>query len=527
MSALAALALAGVAVHVWFALGADALDTDRATVILMARAFAAGEWSLYFWQQNYMAALEPLLLTPLAVVGHATPVAAGMVGVALTTLLATLSVQVTRRLGGVPWVTVLLWAIPPAVVVHHHVALYGARLAATLLCVAAFAGAVRGPATARAWAGIGALVGVAWLGDHLMLPWVVAVLWVSARKGGIRPVLLGALPWVLADTAAAMATPAFHLSGPNDPGDWIHNIPLLFGTTLPQLFGLFLSRGPGPLFEAPASVVPPLLPWLLFAVPGAAALAAMGVTLARRRRELFGAAAGAASVPAQALLAACAVGLGLFALVGGGGDRWPVRYLIPFWPALSVLAALAVARWRPRRRILAVAAVLPALFTLAADDTWPRGSDGGGALEEAAAVERAVASSGAEAVWADYWDTYRLALLTGTSVPWAPVRVIERRHDWREEALSASPAAYLLRSGDRETQDILTRASERGNHQIEEQQVGRFQLVLMERAVPETILMNPAPPRAWQMLAALAAGLLFPGGAIVVVVLSRIRRDGG
>ena len=72
-----------------------------------------------------MGALEPLLLTPLALLGWATPTAAALVGIAVTASLAALSVALARRLGAPPWMAILLWAIPPAVVAHHHVALYG------------------------------------------------------------------------------------------------------------------------------------------------------------------------------------------------------------------------------------------------------------------------------------------------------------------------------------------------------------------------------------------------------------------
>lgn len=128
VAVLALLAAVGVGVHTWFVWGSDALDTDRALVLLMARHFARGEFSLYFWQQNYMAALEPLILTPLAWLGWATPVVAGLVAVGVTAGMAALCVALTRRMGGVAWMALLLWAVPPAVVVHHHVALYGARL---------------------------------------------------------------------------------------------------------------------------------------------------------------------------------------------------------------------------------------------------------------------------------------------------------------------------------------------------------------------------------------------------------------
>ncbi|MDP2956508.1 MAG: hypothetical protein Q8N53_08805 [Longimicrobiales bacterium] len=522
---LAVLGAAGLAIHAWFAVASDALNTDQALVPLMARHFAQGELSIFFWQQNYMAALEPLLLTPLALVGWATPVASGFVGIALTATLAALSVGLARRLGGSPWMALLLWAVAPAVVVHHHVALYGARLAATLLAVAAFAWSLRARAP-RGWVGVGALVGLAYFGDHFMLTWAAAVMFVAARRGGLKHFALGALPLVVVDTVAAVMTPAIHISGPNDPGDWIRNVPLLFGTTLPQLFGLLLSRGPSPAYEAPASVIPGGLLWPVLAIPGAAALALLLATLVRHRHELFGKDAPDEGVACRALLLACLVGLGLFGLVGGGGDTWSARYLVPLWPAYSVFAAVAAARWRPRIRPLAAAVVLPAVFTLLADGTWPKGGDGGPAREEASAVGRAVRAAGAQAVWAEYWDSYRLALLVGESPPWLTLRGIERRPDWVQRAREASPVAYLVRHGNAEILGLLKGDGAQGIRRIADREVGRYRLVVMERSVPGVVVKSPPPPRGLQMLAALSAGLLFAGAVVAVGLLAWVTPHG-
>lgn len=507
---LAALASLGIGIHAWFILGGDALDSDRAFVLLMARAFAQGEWSLYLWEQNYMGALEPLLLTPLAALGLATPVVAGCAALALTAGLGVLSAALARSLGADPWPTVLLWAVPPALVVHHHVSLYGARLAATLLCVAAFAWALR--ARSRpAWAGVGALLGVAWFGDHMMLPWAAAVMLVAAGRGGLGGLSAGALPLVAADTAAAVLTPAAHLAGPNAPGDWIWNVPRMVGVALPQLLGLLPSRGPTPAFETPAPLLPASLAWPALALPGAAALLALTVTLVRRRNEVFGAGAGERGLAARALALACLVALGLFAFVGGGGDTWTVRYLVPLWPALSILAALAVAGWPARLRPLAAAAVLPAVFTLAADPAWPRAGDSAPARAEADAVAEAVRRSGAAGAWAEYWDAYRMALLLEDEPPWFAYRGIERRPRGALGASGAGPAAYLVREGDAEALDALAGAGAQGIRTLSSERVGRYRLIVVERAFP---LFGPAPPpasRAWQMLAAAAAGLLFAG----------------
>ena len=518
---LATIALLGLALHMWFAVGADALDSDRALVLLMARHFAQGKFALFFWQQNYMGALEPLLLTPLALLGWATPTAAALVGIAVTASLAALSVALARRLGAPPWMALLFWAVPPAVVAHHHVALYGARLVATLLAVGAFTLSLSTRSVGTVVA-LGALTGLAYFGDHLMLPWAAATMYVTARRGHLLPFAVGALPLVTVDTVAAMMTSAFHLAGPNDPTGWLGNVPLLFGSTLPQLFGILLGRTPGPLFEPATALVPAGWLWLLFTVPGAFVLCALSLSLVRDRRTWFGTHSVDSGVAAQGLSLACLVGLGLFVLVGGGGDRWPVRYLVPLWPAISVLAALAVASWRPALRPAAALVALPAVFTLYADRSWPRGTDGDRPRAEALAVGSAVENSGARAVWADYWDVYRMALLIGEPPPWVTLRIIERRPDWVTEARSASPVAYLLRRGDVEVRGRLRDAEERGTiRTISAQDVGPYELVVTDRSVADLVLMNSSPSRTKQRVAALAGGLLFLGTLVALGLFTR------
>jgi len=521
---LAALAAVGLAIHIWFVLCADALDSDQALVLLMARDFARGAWSVYLWQQNYMAAVEPLLLTPFAALGWATPVAAGLVALALTAALAALSIRVAGRLGGATWMALLVWAVSPAVVVHHHVSLYGARLACTLLAVGAFAWSLRCHTT-RGWAGVGALVGLAYFGDHLMLPWAAAVMFVAGRRGGLKPVAFGALVPVVLDTVSAMATPAIHLAGPNAVGSWLRNVPLLFGTALPQLFGLLLSRAPRPYFEAPAPVIPEGVLWLVPVLLGTTALVLLGLTLARHRAWLLGPESPERGLVTRALVLACLVAFGLFGFVGGGGDTWTVRYLVPLWPAVSILAAFAVSRWRPRLRALGAAAMLPAAFTLVADGSWPRREDGAAARAEGAAVSRAVRESGAQAVWAEYWDAYRMSVLAGDSPPWLTLRGIERRPGRVLEIGAAGPAAYLVRRADRDALNGLRLQESQGIRRVEDRDVGRFRLVVMEHAVRDLTPTIPAG-RAWQMLAALSAALLFAGtlaGVALLVAFQRTR----
>ncbi len=513
---LVVVALIGIAVHLNFALAGDAFDADQGMILLMARHFAHGEWSVYLWQQNYMVALEPLLLAPFARFDLATPQVAGVVGLVITAMLATLSVRLALRFGGISSMAALCWAVPPALVVHHHVALYGARLAATLIAVFAFSWSLRA-STRNAWIAIGALTGFAYLSDHVMIAWTLPLVFVATQRGAIRSFTYGAVPLVVLDAVLASKVNAFHLSGPNLPLDWVRNIPQLLGQNLPQIAGLLFSRGPSPDWTVPASLLPPGWLWLLFAIPGGITglLLLRSVTpSATRLRSLSG-----HDTEKIALALVVFSHLLLFLLVGGRGERWPARYLVPMWPAVSVIAAIATARWSERRRPLAALALLPALFTLTADPTWPRRLDARAATAEAQAVGQAVAQTGVSAVWAEYWDVYRMAAILGEYPRWVTYRVIERRPDWTAEARLATPVAYLVRDGDRQMLDALRLAASDTNRLRSQRTVGQFQVIVMDHSVPGLEYRNPSPSHLKQKLAAFGATLLFLG---VLAVVSRV-----
>ena len=514
---LALLVALGLGVHLWFVAAAGALDTDQSLVLLMAEAFAHGHPTVYFWSQNYMAALEPLLLAPLALAGWGSPTAAALVALGLTALLATASVAMSRQLGGRPWVVLLLWAVPPAVVVHHHVALYGARLAATVLVVLAFWRGMRSASPAL-WIAIGSLTGATYFGDHLMQPWAAGVAWLALAQRRLGRFAVGALPLVAIDTALAMATPAAHLAGPTRVESWLATGPHLITVVLPQLLGLLPANGPGPTFEPTGAVVPAPWPWLLFAIPGGLAVTGIVLTLVRRGRWL------AADERVQALCLVGAAQLALFLFVGGDGERWSVRYLVPLWPAVTIGASLAVAQWSPRNQPVALLLVAPALYTLVMADGWPpRGTDGARATAEARAVAAALRETPGEAVWADYWDAYRLAVLVGGTRRWVPLSVIDRRADWRTVAERPIPVAYLIRRTDGQLRrETLQRAAAAGIAVWSQREVGRFLLITTARPIPDLGSIGSAPARSWQRLAALSAGLLFVGMVLAVAVLRRV-----
>lgn len=515
-----------VAIASWsygqWVLGADALDTDRATVLLMARNFAHGEWSVFFWQQNYMAAFEPLLLTPLALADLLTPTSASLAALGLTAILAFLSLRLASGVRGATWLTALLWALPPAVVAHHHVALYGARLASTALAVIAFTLALR---VRSGWGGVavGVLTGLAYFGDHLMLAWGAGIFFVMARRGTLRAVAWGAAPVLVFDAAASLVAPTVHLSGPNDPMDWLWNPVRLISTTIPQLFGFLFSRPPTPVFDTIPTVIPSGILWAVLALPAAAVLIWAGVSLTRDQEALVGRASGERGILLGGLVLTCAMSAGLFLVVGGGGDIWPVRYLVPLWPALTVLLGVAIMRWRPAHRPFAILLVVPALFTQLQDPSWARRAEAELARAEAAAVRDALVESEVEAVWTDYWDTYRLALLVDGDLPWATTRMLDRRPDWTEAALAAGPVAYLIRPGDTGILDLLeSQPPGSPSHVVSSADVAGFRFIVTEASVPAASGAQSQPPAVRFAIASVSPLLLFAGALLVVGLGTRL-----
>ena len=156
-------------------------------------------------------------------------------------------------------------------VVHHHVALYGARLASTVVAVLAFGLALR-VRSGRGCVAVGVLTGLAYFGDHLMLAWGVGIFFVMARRGALRGVAWGATPVLVFDAAASLLARTVHLSGPNNPIDWLWNPVRLISTTIPQLFGLLFSRPPTPVFETIPTLIPKGVLWVVLGLPAAVVL---------------------------------------------------------------------------------------------------------------------------------------------------------------------------------------------------------------------------------------------------------------
>jgi len=213
--------------------------------------------------------------------------------------------------------------------------------------------------------------------------------------------------------------------------------------------------------------------------------------------------------------------VGLYAFTGGGGDPWTVRYLVPLWPPLTIWIAWVLGRWSPLRRLALLGLLLPAAWSLVTSPgTWPpRGDDAARARAEAATVQAALAPHAPSAVWADYWDTYRLSLHLGEPPPWVPLTVIDRRPEVRDRAQETGPAAYLLPGGWVEGQEAVLRGAGASDVAVlADTTVAGYRLVVTERPVSGVVERNPPPSRTRQLAAALGAGLLFLGMVGTVAV---------
>src|SRR5258708_5974038 len=94
--ALALILAGGAALRLWLlARGLPTLDSDEATIGLMALHLRHGEWSVFFWGQSYMGSLEAVLaapfvwlLGPSAFALRLAPLLMGLAGIAALAVLA-------------------------------------------------------------------------------------------------------------------------------------------------------------------------------------------------------------------------------------------------------------------------------------------------------------------------------------------------------------------------------------------------------------------------------------------------------
>jgi hypothetical protein len=428
---LVGAAVAGVVLRLQrIASPAGTIDSDVATIGLMARHVRLGELPVFHWGQAYGGSHEAVLAGVVFLVTGASAVALQVVTVALSLLAAVLLHAVARpalgpRAAAVATAAYLVW---PAPFVWWSVKPGSdywfttcACLAATLVLQRLAAGEARRPAAA--FAGFGVLAGLAWWGH----PQAVAVLapvglWhlrtFLARPVGLALALggavVGAAPWL----------------GYNLRHGWPSlDLPPAEAGYLTRLHDLVEVAGPMALgLRVPYTrewLVPSWSYWVLLAV-----LIGAGLVGARSR------------LPVAVFLAMPP----LVAVSPLSSYVDQPRYLVFVAPFAAMLVGVALTRaprWAP-------AAGLAALLALTVVGLGRLDRDGVAAPyapdvhvpEDLSDLQALVDDLGVEHAHADYWLAYRFTFETEEDVLVSPLYVTRRREI--DAAVRADPAAAYL-----------------------------------------------------------------------------------
>jgi hypothetical protein len=468
--ALATLIAAGaVATHLPYVLASDCLDADATIVTLMGRHFAHGEIVPFFWGQRYMGALEAWVLAPWSwLAGPSGLVASCLVALALTAVQAVFVARITARAHGRVFVAVMLVVTTSALTAFAQTTLYGGRLAATALVLAAL-DTIQGVSTGRRAVVAGALTGAALYGDHMMLVWALPIAFTAYRARTLGRFVLAAAPWLVFDRVCFALT-----TGPRpgvaDPWEWPRNLHLFVVDGLPMMFGADWAAARRGDFVRPG----PTGAWVVLSLAMAVFAAWAIAWLASHWR---------ANGIAELLFVPLATA-GIFVLAAQ--DVQSMRYLPPAWPAVAILAGLAAASRPALGFIGAVVAAANMAVSVAEGTVHAHGGASGRACRaELSATASAVRGAGVGGVWADYWDAYPLALFMDERVPFAPFRGVDRRPAWTSLVRDARPVAYLL-TNERAPSTLRDAL----DHLTAPRRVGRYDLYVL----PESLPAGPLPP---------------------------------
>jgi hypothetical protein len=470
---LAAAVVLGVALatHLPYAAATACENADAAVVTLMGRHFAHGELAVYFWAQRYMGALEPaaVALLQLPAGGNLGIAASALVAYALLAVQLFATARIARRLGGSTLVALVVAAGGSAITAYAETVFSGARLAGSAFAVLALDTIQGGRGRARAVLA-GALFGLAFYGDHLMVVWALPIAFEAYRRRSVFAAGIGAFPLFLFDRFF-YAISRGPKPGIADPWDWPRNAKLLVADALPMFFGADWLARPQHHFDPPE----PDAIWVVTSLATLGFAIAVAVWIARSARRVPSAAA-IAVVPAV-----CAA---LFLL--GGADIMSTRYLPPVWPAVAIAAGVVAAARPVTGAIGAAVTALNMVLSVHADTLHKHGAEAGQECrDEKDEVAARIRAAGVQGVWADYWDAYPLALWMDESVPFAPFAGMDRYPAWTDRVRQAHPVAYLLSDADRPPPPALRAELEAATTPV---RFGRFQMYVL----PESLA--PLPP---------------------------------
>ncbi|MDQ3978617.1 MAG: glycosyltransferase family 39 protein [Actinomycetota bacterium] len=473
---LAAVVL-GTVLRVWLVLSPlGPYDSDEAVAGLMGRHFLDGEFRAFYWGQPYGGTHEAALLALLFAMG--TPVRLAMEGVpiALSAVAAVLVWRIGLRTVGrhagllaaaLLWTTTAVFVWQSTKERSFYATTLVAGLAVTLLALRLLARPSRLDALLLGVAG-----GIGWHSSPNIvyfaapaLVWLVAEsvrlgrrdvlrLWWVAAGGAV----VGGLPWIASNLASGGAS--FDLVPYSSGTTYLNRLGLFFKEALPYALGVQTPHEP--------MGWPSALLYLLL-------LAGVIVAVVRLPRPAWG----------------IGVGLVVFPFVFAAfPTSWYVgepRYLSFLWPFVVLAVAAALVRVHRRRPGVAVVALgVIALYTVAGTAVMVERSEWSvvGDYSPGDLTPLVAQLGGEEAVFADYWIAYRLALATEERIVAAPLDTA-RYPPYVEQVRAVAVPAYVFFRQSCVEGEFLRYLGERGITSVR-REAGRFSVVQpAQRVLPE------------------------------------------
>jgi hypothetical protein len=423
---------AGAALRIWILRTPElgSLDSDEAVPGLMARHFLNGEFSTFYWGQEYGGTPEVALLAATFLVFSSSVQTLRLVPIILYGVAAILLWRIGRRTIGEPAATVagLLFWLWPAYFVWRSTREYGyyGVLVVCGLALVLLALRLRDRPNGLDAAGLGVALGVGWWSSvQIGLVALPALAWLIWR----RPNVLRYLPIA---TAAAIAT-ALPWFVANFRSGWASLEQSMTTETYWSRLHIFLTTG---LPNTLGLRVPVTQQWLpttkLGEVSFCLLLAALLTLLVLRRRSLDVVAAVVVALPF------------IYAMSGFTGYAGEPRYLGLLAPLLALLAGGLLSDLR--LALLGLIAVT-ALSVVGLDRLRDAGGFRyGNAPTTVTPVIRTLDRTGVTRARADYWVAFRVTFLTRERIIVAPTGK-SRYPRYAEIVAQSARAARIFVSG--------------------------------------------------------------------------------